>query len=308
MRGAAKAGVGMLAVVLLGACGGVATYAGQIQTTRSPRASLAHGPPAHIAVVVLENHEADQVLDDQSAPYINRLAREYALATRYFAISHPSLPNYLALTGGSTFGIQSDCTDCSVPGAGLTGQLQSRGISWKAYMEDLPHPCFTGAHAGAYAKKHDPFVYFRVLVGDKAACDHVVPISRLSVDERAHALPRFVWITPNLCHDAHDCGLRSADQFLARLVPPLLSQLGSDGVLFVTFDEGTTDSACCKLAAGGQIVTIAAGPGARRHVIFATPVDHYSLLQTIEDLFGLGRLRGANCACTPSLAPMLRSG
>src|SRR5438309_12132960 len=104
----------------------------------------------------METREYGDVIGSSSAPYINRLARTYALATRSYAITHPSLPNYLALAGGSTFGISSDCTDCSVPGAGLAGQLRASHLSWRAYMEDLPGPCFTGAGAGGYAKKHDP--------------------------------------------------------------------------------------------------------------------------------------------------------
>jgi hypothetical protein len=305
---AALVALAALAAALAASCRGSGTTVGPIQTRPSPKASLKGGPPAHIAVVVLENHEYDQVIGDRSAPYINGLAKHDALATRSFAITHPSLPNYLALTGGSSFGISSDCTECSVAGTGLAGQLDSKGISWKAYMENLPRPCFTGSDAGAYAKKHDPFVYFRALVKNADDCARVVPLTQLGADERTRALPRFIWITPNLCHDAHDCPIASADRFLSKLLPPLLAQLGSDGLLFVTFDEGATDSGCCKLAAGGQIVTIAAGPGARNHTRLATPVDHYSLLQTVEDLFGLTRLSGANCACTPSLRPMLRSG
>ncbi len=256
---------------------------------------------------MLENLEYDQVIGNRAAPYINLLARRYALATRAFAITHPSLPNYLALTGGSTFGIASDCTGCSVPGSGLAGQLDAKGVSWKAYMEDLPRPCFAAGDAGQYAKKHDPFAYYRALVKRPASCDRIVPLTQLARDERGHGLPRFIWITPNLCHDAHDCPISAADHFLTGLLPPLLARLGRNGVLFLTFDEGTSDDACCRLAAGGHVVTIAAGPGAREHKRFNTPVDHYSVLQTIEDLFGLSRLRGASCACTPSLAPMLKA-
>jgi phospholipase C len=247
------------------------------------------------------------VIGSHDAPYINALARRYGLATQMYAISHPSLPNYLALTGGSAQGITSDCTDCSVAGSGIAGQLDAHGTSWKAYMEDLPHPCFTGDSAGEYAKKHDPFVYYRKLVSNPAACKRVVPLDQLRADEQAGALPDFVWITPNLCHDMHDCSLSTADHFLAGLLPPLLARLGHNGVLFVTWDEGTSNDGCCRLAAGGHVVTIVAGPGARNHIRFKTPVDHYSLLQTVEDLFGVARVRGAACVCTPSLAPLLRA-
>jgi hypothetical protein len=265
---------------------------------------LINGRPSHIAVVVMENQEYGDVIGSSSAPYINRLARTYALAAGSYAITHPSLPNYLALTGGSTFGISSDCTDCAVPGGGLAGQLQAGHISWRAYMEDLPSPCFQGADAAGYAKKHDPFVYFRAIAGS-TACRNVVPLSRLGADERSGSLPALIWITPNLCHDMHDCDVSTGDRFLSGLLPPLLSSLGKRGLLFLTWDEGTSDDGCCRLASGGHVATIVAGTAARRGGRLATPVDHYSVLQTIEDLLGLGRLGGAGCTCTPSLQPLL---
>jgi hypothetical protein len=288
---------------LVAACGASGTPAGPVQTRPSPKARVAGGPPAHIAVVVMENEEFGEVVGTHSAPYINSLARTYSLAERMFAITHPSLPNYLALTGGSTFGIDSDCTDCTVHATSIVDQLDRAKLSWKAYMEGLPHPCFTGASAGDYAKKHDPFIYYTPLVASPARCANVVPLTQLAADERARSLPRFIWITPNLCHDMHDCDVATGDRFLAHLLPPLLERLGPRGLLFITWDEGSSDDGCCRLASGGHIVTIVAGPGARHGARLAT--DHYSLLQTIEDVLGLPRLRGAACACTPSLAPLL---
>jgi hypothetical protein len=258
-------------------------------------------------VIVMENEEFGDIVGSHSAPYINALARRYALANSAYAISHPSLPNYLALTGGSTFGITSDCTGCSVPGSGLAGQLASRHVSWKAYMEDLPHPCFTGSGSNGYAKKHDPFMYFRALVSNPAQCARVVPLTALRSDERARALPRFVWITPNLCHDMHDCDTATGDRFLKGLIPSLLAALGRNGLLILTWDESSSDNGCCRLASGGHVATILAGPAARLGARLQKPVDHYSVLQLIEDLFGLPRRGGAACACTPSLQPLLRS-
>jgi hypothetical protein len=256
-------------------------------------------------VIVMENHEYNDIIGSSSATYINGLANRYALATQSFAITHPSLPNYLALTGGSTFGITDDCTDCSVPGSGLAGQLSSKPVSWKAYMEDMPRACFTGADAGGYAKKHDPFVYYRSLVSDQQRCANVVPLGQLAGDERAHRLPSFVWISPNLCHDMHDCDVATGDKFLAGLVPPLLAALGPRSLLILTWDEGSSDSGCCRLAAGGHIATVLAGTAARPGARLTAAVDHYSVLQLIEDLFGLPRLGGAACACTRSLQPLL---
>ena len=104
----------------------------------------------------------------------------------------------------------------------------------------------------------------------------------------------------------HDCSPATGDRFLAGLVPPLLRALGNGGLLFLTWDEGTSDDGCCRLASGGHIATIVAGAGAMPGARMRTPADHYSVLQTIEDMLGLPRLRGAACACTPSLGPLLR--
>jgi hypothetical protein len=289
-----------LGLLLIGGCGS-GSIALPLQTTPSPKAHLPDGRPAHVAVLVMENEEYGDVISSQQTPYITGLARTYGLATRSYAITHPSLPNYLALSGGSTFGVDSDCTDCSVPGAGLVGQLQAHHLTWKAYMEDLPHACFNGVSADGYAKKHNPFVYYRAL----PSCRNIVPLTQLYADERSRKLPAFAWITPNLCHDMHDCSPRTGDRFLSGLVPSLLRALGKRGVLFLTWDEGTSDDGCCRLASGGHVATIVAGPGARRDAQLRMPTDHYSVVQTIEDLLGLRRLGGARCACTPSLQPLL---
>ena len=294
-------------ILALVACGSASSSSSQpaVQTRPSPPATVPSGRPAHIAVILMENEEYGDIVGSSQTPYIHGLARRYALATSMYAITHPSLPNYLALTGGSTFGIDSDCTSCSVDATSIVDQLQSDRISWKAYMEDLPHPCFTGAGAGEYAKKHDPFAYYTRITSDPRACDRIVPLTQLQADERAHSLPTFIWITPNLCHDMHDCPPPTGDRFLSGLVPPLLNALGPRGLLVLTWDEGLTDDGCCRLAAGGHIVTILAGGEARAGARLNAPVDHYSVLQTIEDLLGLRRLRGAACACTPSLQRLL---
>ncbi len=276
------------------------------QSTEAPVAAVAGGAPRHIAVIVMENEEFDAILGSSSTPYINRLARTGALAERMFGVAHPSLPNYLALTGGSTAGITDDCTNCHVHGAGLAGQLAGAGLSWRAYMEDLPYPCFTGAEAGNYAKRHDPFMYYDAVRRQPSQCHQIVPFTRLARDEHSRTLPRFIWITPNLCHDMHDCDTATGDRWLAGHVPALLRALGPRGLLILTFDEGTSDNGCCRLAHGGHIVTILAGGLARPGGRLSTPVDHYSTLRTIEDLFGLPRRGAAACRCTPSLAGLLR--
>lgn len=306
MRRLALLAVGAPVLAALAACGTEASKL-PVQTTVSPKAHLP-GRPAHIAVILMENEEYGDVIGSHAAPYIAGLARRYALATNMYAVSHPSLPNYLALTGGSTFGIDSDCTGCSVGASALPEQLDVAGVSWKAYMEDMPSPCYRDAGAGDYAKKHNPFMYYHGIAGSQRLCSRVVPMSQLFADERAGHLPRFIWITPNLCHDMHDCSVATGDRFLSQLVPDLLRSLGSHGLLVLTWDEGSSEAGCCRLAAGGHVVTVVAGPGARRGARLTSAADHYSVLQTIEDLLGVPRLRGAACACTPSLAPLLARG
>jgi hypothetical protein len=303
----ALAATAVVAGLCVTACGSSARQ-GPVQTRPSSPLRIAGGRPSHIAVLVMENEEYSDVIGSDQTPFINLLAKHGALATGMYAITHPSLPNYLALTGGSTFGIGSDCTSCSVGATSIVDQLERAHVSWKAYMEDLPHPCFMGSEWRGYAKKHDPFMYYTRVTNVSSRCTKVVPMTQLALDERAHTLPTFVWITPNLCHDMHDCDLITGDQFLSTLVPPLLRALGRRGLLIVTWDEGSSDDGCCRLAAGGHIVTIFSGPLARAGAKMRTPADHYSTLQAIEDLLGLPRLRGAACPCTPALRPLLAGG
>jgi phosphatidylinositol-3-phosphatase len=268
-------------------------------------ASAATSRP-HVVTIVMENREASAVLGSPDAPYINRLARRYAVAEASYGVAHPSLPNYLALTSGSTHGIASDCTDCQVRARNIVDQLEHAHVSWKAYMEGLPRPCFKGAGSGVYAKKHDPFIYYADVAGNARRCGKVVALTRLTADLRAGALPRYAFIAPGLCNDGHDCDTATADRFLSGLVPKLLPALGPRGFLVVTWDEGTTGQDCCGGAAGGRIATIVAGPRARRGARMHTPVDHYGVLRTVEDALGLPHLGGAADPRSGSLRPLLR--
>ena len=203
--------------------------------------------------------------------------------------------------------ITSDCTDCVVTAPNLTSQLTAAHIGWRAYMEDMPSACFTGASFAGYAKKHDPFMYFHDVATDPAQCANVVPFDRLRGDLASPGgLPAFAWITPNLCHDGHDCSTAVSDTWLAGLIPPLLKSMRPNGILILTWDEGVGNQGCCRLAAGGHILTIVAGPGAKPAATLNEPVDHYSVLKTIETLYGLKLLGGAACSCTNDLTPLLR--
>jgi hypothetical protein len=249
----------------------------------------------------MENKEYGQVIGKPAASYINGLARRYALATNFYGIGHPSLPNYLALTGGETFGVTSDCTSCHVRAKNLVDELESARISWKAYMEGMPSICFKGEEAGGYAKKHNPFVYYDRITKNGRRCSKVVPYQGLAKDLRNDRLPTFVWITPNECDDMHDCSVKTGDRYLAQLVPSLLHVLGPHGVLFLTWDEGESNRGCCKRAAGGHIPMIVAGPDVRVGERSSVPYDHYSMLRTMSDALHVAPLGQAACPCTKPL-------
>jgi hypothetical protein len=278
----------------------------------APATAAAKGPgiaPAHalrsshLALIVLENREYEEVVGNPEAPYFNHLVARGAIATDFYGVSHPSLPNYLALFAGDTFGIAENCVDCLVYGPNLATQLSRAGISWRAYMEGMPTPCFSVARYGRYAKRHNPFVYFPSVTELPQRCNRVVPETQLVSDLKRNRLPQFAWHTPDLCHDGHDCGLRPVDYHLYTLVPRIIRQLGPHGLLIITFDEGLSDAGCCGSPGGGRISTVLVGPDVPRGVEIDQPADHYSLLASIEDYFGLPRLRKA--AFAEPLAPAL---
>jgi len=257
-------------------------------------AGAAGGVPAlrHVVVVVFENKERESILGNLAAPTFNRLAGQYATLTRYYGVTHPSLPNYLALVSGSTHGITSDCTTCLVGGRSLASTLVAAKRSWKTYAEGLPRPGFTGGSAGRYAKKHDPFLYFREVLARPAWRNRVVPLTALRTDLRRNALPDFALVVPDLCHSMHDCSVATGDAWLSSLVPPLLRL--TDTVVFVVFDEGTTNE-----HGGGHIPALALGTAVRPGSAYAAVTSHCGLLRTIEDAWTLPRL-----GCSRSAAPI----
>jgi len=260
-------------------------------TIPPPRIAPTSGPD-HIVLMVFENREADSIMArHSSAPYFRSLARRSVTLNQLFAITHPSLPNYLALTSGSTHGVTSDCTTCLVDAPNIVDQLELAGITWKAYMESMPGPCSTTPQDGRYVMKHDPFMYYHDIRDDAGRCANVVSMRQLTSDLQAGALPMFAWITPNLCHDMHDCSVATGDRFLRTWAPRIVAALGSDGILMVVFDEGVTSAGCCHdTATGGHIAGIIAGPGARVGVTIPTRFSQYSILKLVQDAWQLGAL------------------
>lgn len=266
------------------------------------RGASGAGIGSHTVVIVLENREYGEVVGSADAPYFNKLAERGALATRFYGIRHPSLPNYLALLAGSTFGIAENCTDCRARGPNLATQLSSAGIDWRAYMGGMPEPCYAGPEAGKYVKRHNPFAYFPSITSRPSLCGRVVPESELGRDLAGGRLPEFAWVSPGLCDGGHDCPTGRADDYLRRRVPDILRRLGPRGVLAITYDEGTTAAGCCAVASGGRIATLLVGPGVRAGIRVRQPMSLYSLLATIEDRLGVPRLRHARGVPTLSSA------
>jgi acid phosphatase len=255
---------------------------------------------SHVFIIVLENKEASTIIGSPDAPYLNGLAKQYARATQFYGIRHPSLPNYLALTGGSTFNVSSDCTDCFINAPSIADQIETAGRSWKAYMESMPQPCFVGNAGSLYAQKHNPFIYYDDIRTDPARCNKIVPLDQLAADLQANALPDYAWITPNLCDDMHDCPVSAGDNWLQTWVPRILASPAwkDKGVLFVTFDEGTSGAgAVCGDAAGGYVDTLVISPLVQPGFTSSVPYDHYALLHTIEAAWGLPLLGSASGGC-----------
>lgn len=249
----------------------------------------------HIVLILFENEDFGNVIGNQEMPHFNQLAMENTLLTEYEAIRHPSLPNYIALIGGDTFGIDQDCNDCFIDATSLPDLIEASGRSWKTYQEDMPGPCYLG-DAELYAQKHNPFVYFDPIRLDKERCERsVVPLTELETDIQSGTLPNFIFISPNLCNDAHDCSLDVADQWLGNRIAQLVPALDSTGypyLIALVFDEGKRDRSILRFfkKTGGRIPTVFISPQGKNAFQDNTPYTHYSLLKTIAESWGLAYL------------------
>jgi acid phosphatase len=246
----------------------------------------------YIVMIVLENKEFGTVIGNSDMPNFNKFANDYTLLTQFYAVRHPSLPNYLAMIGGDTFGITTDCNSCFVSARSLPDLIEASGRTWKAYQEDMPEPCFVGDTA-RYVQKHDPFIYFDSIRLNPARCNQsVVPLTSLQSDINAGTLPNFIFITPNECNDAHSCPLNTADQWLGNILTqltPALDQRGPNYLIVLNWDEGQGNHSCCGLppSAGGRIAVVLMSPLVKNNFQDETPYTHYSLLKTISSAWGL---------------------
>lgn len=295
-----------------GACGGGPACADPFVCTDAGYCASATGVPQfeNVYVVMFENRSLDSVMGH--APYLDSLAAIGAYATMFNSITHPSLPNYIAMTSGDTWGIGCDChpgaeetcdaltcnlilssCDCPKDVEHLGDQLDAIGVTWREYGEAMGEPCnITDSSADHYAAKHLPFLYYTNVLGDAARCqEHVRDYGDFAADLAANTY-RFSYISPDLCNDMHDtCGgdpVAHGDTWAAENLAPILATPGfqADGrdVLFIVWDEQDNS------IGNAPIPFIVVSPLVEPGTVTALPYDHYSLLATWEDAFGVPRL------------------
>jgi phosphatidylinositol-3-phosphatase len=237
----------------------------------------------HVVWIVMENKSFNQIIGSSNAPYVNSLSVRCGLATNYKAPTHPSLPNYLAMTSGSTHGITDDLPPSAHPlaGASIFSQL---GGGWRALQQSMPYNCdLLNTHV--YAVKHNPAAYFTNV---RAVCKTQNVVLGATPDTSA----RFTFVTPNLCSDTHDCSIATGDKWLSSFIPKILnsSRYGNGKTTIVlTWDEDDHSSA-------NRVATVVVAPtvppGTRSSIAFT----HYSLLRSTEGMLGLPRLNNAATA------------
>jgi hypothetical protein len=228
----------------------------------------------HVVVVIMENHSYDEV---RLEPYTSALIAASSVGTRSYAVTHPSLPNYLALWAGSTFGIAND--NCPADGSPFTAAnlghaCEVAGRSWRSYCEDLPAAGDPVCSSGGYRRKHAPWTDFSNL-------DHMNerPLTDLLSDISAGHLP------------AHDCSAATGDTWLAGIMPTLIKAVGARGVVILTWDEDDD-------ASGNHILTVFAGAAVKAGYSHTTYMTHYNVVRTICDALGVPPMGNA-AASTP---------
>ena len=277
-----------------------------LSSPSSSRAQAGSGAPVgkhfdQVVIVVLENEGTDQALAD---PYIASLTRKAAWFSHYYAITHPSFPNYLALVAGSTFGIDSDHRPAPLKGATIADRLEEKGLTWKSYAEDYPGGCYLGSAAGAgrltptaaptelYVRKHVPLLAFASIESNPGRCARVVGASQFMRDARAGKLPNYSFYTPNMFNDGHDTSLEASTKWLQGFIRALDGTIAMHQrtLVVITWDEG-----------GGRdnrVLTLLCGTVVNQGR-YPTPVTHYSLLRTIEDNFGLSTVGAGDKKASP---------
>lgn len=287
-------------------------------------------PPAvprydHIFLIIEENHGYKEILGNAAAPNLNNLAHTYGLATQYFSVTDPSAPNYVAMLGGNYFGIADDNAyyTHTVDQPSLMSQLDAANLSWKGYYPGMPYAgyrgiCYPGRCNGVpdfdaiYASKHNGVPYFKSVQSSQSEMQKMVPFAQLASDLASGNVPNFGYIVPDQCHDMHgsppwcvDSGnaghfqdqylVTQADEFAGQVVAQIVGAAfwaTGNNAIVITFDEGNGKQGCCDANPGtGQVFTVVITSYGPRGIQDATPYNHYSLLQTFQQAFGLGCLQ-----------------
>jgi hypothetical protein len=161
--------------------------------------------------------------------YVNILAIAYTLLTQDYAVTHPSLPSYIAMISGDAYGIIDDFENCFIDRVSLPDLIEASGHTRKTYQESMPTPCFIG-NALLCHQKHNPFIYLDAIrLDDNRCASSIVPLTKLDEDIASSSLSNFVFIAPNACHSSHDCPLDLADAWLHSMMDKLVPALDSNG-------------------------------------------------------------------------------
>ncbi len=219
----------------------------------------------------MENTGYAQAIGNPNLPTLNALAQQYGLATNYTGVAHPSLPNYVAMISGSTFGSHSDDTRQSFKGDNLALQLEGTGRSWKGYFQGLPSVGWNGGAAGDYGKKHNPFMLSAEIAASPTRRQNVVKLDALDADLKAGKVPEFALIVPDVCHDMHgalNCWRgpalqRTGDAFLKTWTERIMASSAWTGraAIVITFDESEGGD---STGGGGKLATVVISTGRAR--------------------------------------------
>lgn len=235
----------------------------------------------HIFIVVLENTNAE---DAYSQPFMRMIANQGAYLANFHGVTHPSQPNYFALTSGSTWNVDNGMITLDTGHIG--DLLEAKGKKWKVYVDNYPGNCFLKEKRGAYARRHVPFLSYKNIQSNPARCARIVNSPELQTDIMNGTLPDFSLYIPDNNNNGHDTGVAYADKWLKKTFEPLLKERKfTGGLLFiVVFDEGGkhNDDNHVYAALWGDLVS----PGS----VSNTRYDLYSLLRTVEDGLHIGTL------------------
>ncbi len=252
----------------------------------------------HVFVVTEENTNYSSVIGSSAMPYLNQLAQQYGLATQYYANTHPSIGNYFMLATGQII-TNDDSYATIVTVDNVVRELVAAGKTWKSYAEDLPSVGYTGPSTGNYARKHNVFALLSDVANDSVQRRNLVPFTQFATDLANGTFPDYSNIVPNLCNDAHDCPLATADTWLRTHIAPLLTSatFQQDGLLIITFDESGSDNT----HGGGRIAWVVVSPKAKRGYRSTTLYQHQSTLQLTLEALGIALFPGA-AATAPGMS------